>query len=101
MILQTGPATPGISRCGGACFLLHDIIFSIPVVLFVPVQRGNFAHLVLAQLEIKDGDILPDMLGIAGAWNDSHASLQIPAEDHLHQGLAMGSSDVPSAGSVI
>lgn len=37
----------------------------IPVVLFVPVKRGDFLHLLIAQFEIEHADIFLDVSGIA------------------------------------
>lgn len=45
---------------------------SVPVMLFLPVQRRDPLHLPLCQRKVKKGEILPEMLWITGARNHHH-----------------------------
>ena len=53
----------------------------IPIVLFVPVKGVELCHFRIGQLEAVQFGVLLDMVGIAGAGNDHHALLEIPAQD--------------------
>ena len=65
-------------------FVVSDrLLFSIPVVLFVPVKLADLLHLIVRQFKTKQIEVFPDMIGIARAGDHDDASLQIPAEDDL------------------
>ena len=56
---------------------------------FVAVERCNPSHLVIGQFKIEDVVVLGDMGGITGAWDCDHIPLPVPAQDHLHDRLAV------------
>ncbi len=64
-------------------------MLSVPIVFLIPVKGGNPCHFLIAQTEIKDGDVFLDVVGIARTGNSHHAALQMPAEDDLYHRLAV------------
>ncbi len=55
-----------------------------------PVSRAEMRiHLILAQLEIKDVDVLPDPARIGRLGDDHETELYMPAQDDLGRGLTM------------
>ena len=62
---------------------------SIPVMLLIPVQISDCFHFGPGKRKIKDGEIFPDVFGIARPRNHGHAPLQVPAEDGLRRGFLM------------
>lgn len=78
---------------------------SVPAVFFIPAQGVDLLHFSLGQLEVVEFSILLDMVGIAGAGDDHHALLRVPAEDDLGRGHAVGLGDggdclIPSSSAV-
>lgn len=61
----------------------------VPIVLFIFVQSGNGFQLFICQHKVKNRDVLPDMLRIAGAGDHTHAFLQISAENYLGYRFSM------------
>ena len=59
---------------------LFSFVFrSIPVMFFATVQRIDLRHLFLGQFKAEQIQILPDVIGIAGAGDHYDAPLQMPA----------------------
>ena len=56
---------------------------------FATVQRIDLRHLFLGQFKAEQIQILPDVIGIAGAGDHYDAPLQIPAQDHLCGGYSV------------
>ena len=65
----------------------------VPIVLFVPVKGVDLRHFRIGQLEAVQFGVLLDMVGIAGAGDDYHTLLQIPPQDNLGGGYAVGFGD--------
>ena len=61
---------------------------------FSPIQRIDLCHFRVGQREIIEFSILPDVIRVAGAGNDYHALLKIPAEDYLRGGHAVNLGDI-------
>ena len=52
--------------------LRHDGFWKSPVLITFSLIDGIYVfHLSIGQLEITDGDVLGDMMGIPGAGNES------------------------------
>ena len=71
----------------------------------VLVEGGDRAHLLLAQLEIEQRDVLDHALQLAGFGNRNGASLHCPTQQHLGRRLTVPSRDrldaVQVAGAVV
>ena len=59
----------------------------------MPIQFSNLFHLFSRKLKIKDTDIFPDMLCIAGTGNHNYTVLQLPPEDHLRRRFSVSFCD--------
>lgn len=51
----------------------------VPIVLFASVKGVDPIHFRVGQCEVVNLCIFFDVVGIAGAWDDYHALLQIPS----------------------
>ena len=51
----------------------------VPIVLFASVKGIDPIHFRTGQCEVVNLRIFFDVVGIAGAWDDYHALLQIPS----------------------
>ena len=79
--------TDAINMSGKKAIHLLEQLFSVPVVLFAAIQRGDLLHFLLCQLKAKQIQVLPDVIRVRGTGNHHHAALQIPAEDDLRAAL--------------
>ena len=64
----------------------------IPVVLFTSVQGIDGFHFCIAEREVIQLGIFPDVVWIGRAWDNHYTFLQIPAQDDLYQRHAMAVS---------
>ena len=81
--LSSPPAAPPppvntLAFQDGKEILSHGRLFSIPIVLFVPVEGLDLRHLLIAQRKMIQLRIFLDVVRIAGTGNDHHALLQVP-----------------------
>ena len=65
------------------------ILLLVPIMLLISVQKGNLRHFLVCKLETEQIQVLPDVIGVAGAWDNTHAFLQIPAENYLSRRFSM------------
>jgi len=66
-----------------SCRILFSQFFSIPIVLFTPVQSTDRHHFLLREFKAEQIKVFFDMLRIGRAGDHHDAPLQIPPEDHL------------------
>ena len=69
--------------------LLHILQRGVEEALLL-VERAHLPHLPVGQLEVENLDVLPDVVGIRSAGDDGETLLDVPAQDDLCRGLAVG-----------
>ena len=53
------------------------------------IQGGDLGHLLIGQGKVKQGEVVPDVVGVLGAGDDDVARLDVPAQDDLGVGFAV------------
>ena len=56
--------TDAINMGGKKAIHLLEQLFSVPVVLFAAIQRGDLLHFLLCQRKAKQVQVLPDMIRV-------------------------------------
>src|SRR4051794_10182810 len=87
------PITNAVAATAFSSELRRDEGLRVGADALTAVEFREFGHLLVAQLEIEDVDVLAYPLRRRRLGNDDVAKLQVPAQDHLGNGPAVPLGD--------